>query len=92
MKSRHTYAFKRFQKLVLNASSGVLSPATSSDLNLVNGNVRFAATFWQPFIDIVFDNDSKKTHISGPLLGLLFEIAKKLMLRYVVDFRCLKKF
>lgn len=41
-------------------------------------NMRFASVYWQPFLDVIFDNKTQTTKIAGPYMSLLLEIAKRL--------------
>lgn len=72
MKSRNSYLFR------LNVKEWFSDNSTLHNHVNFSNNLNFSATYWQPFIDLAHHESSDLYEISGPFLGILFEIAKYL--------------
>lgn len=77
MRARHCHLFKPYvESFVQNLSSSHVTNLVSKDH--VTEAVKFAADFWQPFLDIDGYSEDNITKICGPLLGILLELKTKL--------------
>src|SRR5882762_8580213 len=73
--------FSRF-RFEFAINSTFYFPKTNNSQLISSFNI--SSSFWQPYIDVTVNDTNNTAVLSGPLLGIIIELAESMSLRFVL--------